>query len=97
MRHTTNFFKSQKLSNRHHGMESRQAILPDALRVNANLFQTDLCRDPEHRDVLIQTTVYPIKSEHHFDRLRILQAPKNTQTVIPAWNHVRLSCLTPFG
>ena len=27
--------------------ESRQAILPDALRVNANLFQTDLCRNPE--------------------------------------------------
>jgi hypothetical protein len=41
-------------------MESRQAILPDALRVNANLFQTDLCRDPEHRDVFIQITVYPI-------------------------------------
>jgi hypothetical protein len=26
-------------------MDSRQAILPVALRVNANLFQTDLCRD----------------------------------------------------
>jgi hypothetical protein len=24
--------------------------LPDALRVNANLFQTDLCRDPEAMD-----------------------------------------------
>jgi hypothetical protein len=30
--------------NRHSGMDSRQAILPVALRVNANLFQTDLCR-----------------------------------------------------
>jgi len=30
--------------NRHSGMDSHQAILPDALRVNANLFQTDLCR-----------------------------------------------------
>ncbi|MGR8999734.1 MAG: hypothetical protein ACU88J_11905 [Gammaproteobacteria bacterium] len=27
-------------------MDSLQAILPDALRVNANLFQTDLCRGP---------------------------------------------------
>jgi len=36
---------------RNSGMDSRQAILPDALWVNANLFHTDLCRDPEHRDV----------------------------------------------
>jgi hypothetical protein len=28
-------------------MDSHQAIQPDALRVNANLFQTDLCRNPE--------------------------------------------------
>jgi hypothetical protein len=32
--------------------DSRQAILPDALRVNANMFQTDLCRNPEHKDVI---------------------------------------------
>ncbi len=32
-------------------MDSCQAILPDTLRVNANPFQTDLCRDPEDRDV----------------------------------------------
>ena len=38
-------------TNRHPGRDSRQAILPVALRVNANLFQTDLCRNPEHRDV----------------------------------------------
>ena len=31
-------------------MDSRQAILPDALRVNANLFQTDLCRNPVAMD-----------------------------------------------
>ena len=37
-------------------MDSRQAILPDALRVNANLFQTDLCRDPDHRDVQTDIT-----------------------------------------
>jgi hypothetical protein len=36
---------------RHSGRDSRQAVLPDALRVNANLFQTDLCRNPEHMDV----------------------------------------------
>jgi hypothetical protein len=29
---------------RHTGRDSRQAILPDALRVNANLFPTDWCR-----------------------------------------------------
>jgi hypothetical protein len=36
--------------NRHSGMDSRQAILPVALRVNANLFQTDLCRNPDSMD-----------------------------------------------
>ena len=37
---------------RHPGRDSHQAILPDALRVNAaNLFQTDLCRDPGYMDV----------------------------------------------
>jgi hypothetical protein len=40
----------QIIHTRHPGMDSRQAILPDALRVNANLFQTDLCRDPEAMD-----------------------------------------------
>jgi hypothetical protein len=35
---------------RHFGRDSRQAILPDALRVNANLFQTDLCRNPGSMD-----------------------------------------------
>ena len=41
-----------KLS-RHTGRDSRQAILPDALRVNANLFLTDLCRYPGRRDVKV--------------------------------------------
>ncbi|MDD5265836.1 MAG: hypothetical protein PHO08_01740 [Methylococcales bacterium] len=36
---------------RHSGRDSRQAILPDALRINANLFQTDLCRNPDYMDV----------------------------------------------
>jgi hypothetical protein len=35
---------------RRSGMDSCQTILPDALRVNANLFQTDLCRNPETKD-----------------------------------------------
>jgi len=35
---------------RHSGMDSHQAILPDALRVNANLFQTDLFRNPDSMD-----------------------------------------------
>ena len=34
---------------RHSGMDSHQAILPDALRVNANPFQTDLCRSRRPR------------------------------------------------
>ncbi len=38
---------------RHTGRDSRQAILPDALRVNANLFQTDLCRNPEAKDGIL--------------------------------------------
>ncbi len=37
---------------RHSGRDSRQAILPVALRVNANLFQTDLCRNPDSMDGL---------------------------------------------
>jgi len=32
---------------RRSGMNSHQAILPDALRVYANLFQTDFCGNPE--------------------------------------------------
>jgi hypothetical protein len=35
---------------RHSGRDSHQAILPAALRVNANLFQTDLCRNPGSMD-----------------------------------------------
>ena len=31
-------------------MDSHQAILPDALRVNANLFQTDLWQTPDARE-----------------------------------------------
>jgi len=48
---------------RHSGMDSRQAILPDALRVNANLFQTDLCRYPGSMDgfeLAIHGTGYPL-------------------------------------
>jgi hypothetical protein len=44
-------------------MDSRQAILPDALWVNENLFQTDLCRNPGYMDVFeiaIPGTVYPL-------------------------------------
>jgi hypothetical protein len=37
---------------RHSGRDSRQAILPVALWVNANLFQTDLCRNPDSMDGL---------------------------------------------
>ena len=47
------YYTHSKRSSRHPGMDSRQAILPAALRVNANLFQTDLCRDPVYKDVLI--------------------------------------------
>ena len=47
---------------RHSGRDSRQAILPDALRVNANLFQTDLCRNSVPMDgfkLAIHGTGYP--------------------------------------
>ncbi len=39
-------------------MDSRQAILPVALRVNANLFQTDLCRDPVAMDGIRKAYIY---------------------------------------
>ena len=35
---------------RHSGMDSLRAFLPGALRVNANLLQTDLCRNPGSMD-----------------------------------------------
>jgi hypothetical protein len=41
---------TRQVTTRHLGRDSHQAILPDALRVNANLFQTDLCRDPGAKD-----------------------------------------------
>ncbi len=37
----------------HLGRDSHYAILHNALWVNANLFQTDLCRDPESKDGMI--------------------------------------------
>jgi hypothetical protein len=37
---------------RHSGRDSCQTFLSGTLRVNANLFQTDLCRNPGYRDVL---------------------------------------------
>ena len=48
---------------RHSRMDSHQAILPDALRVNANLFQTDLCRNPGSMDgfeFTLHGTGYPL-------------------------------------
>ena len=48
---------------RHSGMDSRQAILPDALRVNANPLPADLCRNPGYMDVFeiaIPGTGYPL-------------------------------------
>jgi prepilin-type N-terminal cleavage/methylation domain-containing protein len=44
---------------RHTGRGSRRAILPDALRVNANPLQTDLCRYPGDRNV---TRKLPVRS-----------------------------------
>ena len=38
---------------RHLGRDSHYAILHNALWVNANLFQTDLCRDPEPKGGVI--------------------------------------------
>ncbi len=38
---------------RHLGRDSHYATLHNALWVNANLFQTDLCRDPEPKDGVI--------------------------------------------
>jgi hypothetical protein len=42
------------------GIHIRLSCLPDALRVNANLFQTDLCRHPEHMDVLVSFAIHGI-------------------------------------
>ena len=48
-------------------MDSHQAIQLDALRVNANLFQTDLCRNPGTMDgfeLTIHGTGYPLPGEY---------------------------------
>jgi hypothetical protein len=65
---------------RHSGMDSRQAILPDALRVNANLFQTDLCRNPGSRDgfeLAIHGAGYPLPGgydelTHNSDKVELM-------------------------
>ena len=56
-----------KLYDRHPGRDSHQAILPDALRFNANLFQTGLCRIPGPMDgftLAIHGTGCPLPGEH---------------------------------
>jgi len=55
------------IQDRHSGMNSHQAILPDTLRVNANLFQTDLRRNPSSMDGFKLTnhgTAYPLPGEY---------------------------------
>ena len=46
---------------RHTGMDSHQAILPDGLRVNATLIQTDLCRYPDYMDVMFSFELHYLK------------------------------------
>jgi hypothetical protein len=41
------------------GMDSLRAFLSAALWVNANVFQTDLCRNPEHWDVKLLPHIAP--------------------------------------
>ncbi|MCF7965510.1 MAG: hypothetical protein K9L79_08215 [Methylobacter tundripaludum] len=55
------------IQDRHSGRDSCQAILPDTLRVNANPFQTDLCRNPGSMDefkLTIHATGYPLPGGH---------------------------------
>jgi hypothetical protein len=49
-RHFFEFFQVAYYTVCHPGRDSRQAILADALRLNANPFQTDLRGDPEAMD-----------------------------------------------
>ncbi|WP_340122046.1 hypothetical protein [Methylobacter svalbardensis] len=41
-------------SQRRSGRDSLRAVLPEAFRVNANPFQTDLCRNPEAKDGVLR-------------------------------------------
>jgi|GEM_PF-7004100 len=55
------------LKARHSDMDSRQAILPDTLRVNVNPLPADLCRNPEYMDVfetIIHGTGHPLPTGH---------------------------------
>jgi len=65
-------------------MDSRQAILPAALRVNANLFQTDLCRNPEYKDVLIDITSNKIEYKNQcVDALRMPSMATGSRQSMP--------------
>jgi hypothetical protein len=73
---------------RHSGMDSRQAILPDALRVNANLFQTDLCRNPGSMDGLslpsmALDTRFPVgmTSLHKSDKVELIKQASENQNL----------------
>ena len=89
------------LKARHSGMDLRQAILPAALRVNANLFQTDLCRNPGYMDVqrlpsLALDTRFPAGMTDYLnivcnDKRRVGERNK-TQFVKNGDNHELKSC-----
>jgi hypothetical protein len=57
---------------RHPGRDSRWAILPNGLRVNANLFPTDLCRDQKAMDGNVKTGH---KSENTFLKHTLFKNP----------------------
>jgi hypothetical protein len=53
---------------RHSGMDPLRAFLPGALRVNANPFQTDLCRNPDSMgefELTIHGTGYPLPAGYN--------------------------------
>jgi len=51
---------------RHSGRDSCQAVLPGTLRVNANLLQTDLCRNLNHKDVMIFGRMIQLANFYHY-------------------------------
>ena len=60
---------------------SRQAVLPDAVRVNANLFQTALCLNPDYMEVFKLAIPFDYTQDrprHYRGREEPFQAPPLT-------------------
>jgi hypothetical protein len=77
------------------GIHVRLSCLPDTLRVNANLFQTDLCRNQGYMDVFelaIHGTGYPLPGGYDDTRAFVYN---DEEPVLSDTASSGLPCLSP--